>query len=90
MLVLALASSLLLFGCRTVETVEVPRLAIVDLKAFRPPMEPENLIDEPLTDADLMHNSLEYEYNRNSWRTYALKSEEYIDTLKGVSLNTSP
>ena len=50
---------------------------VPDLTAFRPSEEPLDLIAEPQTDVDLMHNSIEWEYWGLDWKNYALGYENF-------------
>ena len=50
---------------------------VPDLTAFRPSEEPLDLIAEPQTDVDLMHNSIEWEYWGLDWTSYALGYENF-------------
>lgn len=77
MLVLALS------GCRTVETVR-QELVFPPMDAFRPPMAPD-LIAEPQTDADLMHNGVQFEFLMYDWQDYAEALEAYIQAIRDVA-----
>ena len=78
MLVLALVLS----GCRTIEEpVEI--IVIPELNAFRPPYLPE-LIATPQTGADLLHNSVQYEFLLYDWQDYADALERYIQDIRDI------
>jgi len=74
---------LALSGCRTVETVR-QELVFPPMDAFRPPMAPD-LIAEPQTDADLMHNGVQFEFLLYDWQDYAEALESYIQAIRDVA-----
>lgn len=71
----ALVLVLLLASCKTIEIRT--EYMVPDLTAFRPSEEPLDLIAEPQTDVDLMHNSIEWEYWGLDWKRYALGYENF-------------
>ena len=80
MLVLALVLS----GCRTIKVPQSVELSLPTLKAFRPPLMPEGLIEKPQTSNDVLHNSVLWEFWGYDWQDYALDQEQYIDDLRVV------
>ncbi|HQO79085.1 MAG TPA: hypothetical protein PLG17_11315 [Thermodesulfobacteriota bacterium] len=57
-------------------------LSIPTLEAFQPALMPENLIAEPQTSKDLLHNSATWEFWGYEWQDYALGLEKYIRNTK--------
>jgi hypothetical protein len=47
---------------------------------------PVGLIDEPLTDADLLHNSVSFEFLLYDWQDYADSLAEYLGKIQEVIL----
>ena len=80
MIVLALALS----GCRTIQVPQSVELSLPTLKAFRPPLMPEGLIENPQTSKDVLHNAVLWEFWGYDWQDYALDQEQYIDDLRVV------
>ena len=80
MLVLALVLS----GCRTIQVPQSVELSLPTLKAFRPPLMPDGLIEKPQTSNDVLHNSVLWEFWGYDWQDYALDQEQYIDDLRVV------
>ena len=77
---LALVLVLVLSGCQT-KVVEVPTYVLPTLDAFEPDRVPVNLIEEPMTDADLLHNSVQYEFLMYDWQDYADALKEYLGRI---------
>lgn len=76
MLVLVIALS----GCRTV--VQDVELKLPTLEAFRPALMPDNLVAEPQTSNDILHNSVIWEFYSYDWQDYAFALEEYVRNIK--------
>jgi len=55
---------------------------IPSLNAFEPERIPTNLVAEPMTDADLLHNSVQYEFSLYEWQDYANALNEYINQIR--------
>lgn len=81
LLISLLVLMLVLIGCRTLvpQTVEVK---IPTLQAFRPPLAPENLIENPQTSKDVLHNSVIFEFWAYEWQDYAMSLEDQIDGIR--------
>lgn len=78
--------SLLVFvlaGCRTTP-VEVPKYVLPTLDAFEPPRVPAGLIEEPMTDTDLLHNSVQIEFLLYDWQDYADALKSYMEHIRGM------
>ncbi len=73
---------LALSGCQT-KIVEVPKMVFPSLDAFRPNAVP-TLIEEPQTDADLLSNSVAFEFLLYDWQDYAEGLERYIQRLSEI------
>lgn len=50
----------------------------------------DKLIEQPLTVADLMHNSIVYEFNYYAWRQYAHALIGYIDKVNEIVSGEEP
>jgi len=81
LLISLLALVLALTGCQT-KVVEVPRYVLPTLDALEPPRVPTNLIEEPMTDADLLHNSVQFEFLMYDWQDYADASKAYLERIR--------
>jgi hypothetical protein len=79
--VLLLVLALALSGCRTTQQPSV-EITFPTLEAFRPVFVPEDLVAEPQTDADLMHNSVRFEFLMYAWQDYAIALEQYIQAIR--------
>lgn len=72
-----------LASCRTV--VRTRPIEIPTLTAVRPPLVPAGLIDDPQSAADILHNSVVYEFAMYDWQDYATRGlEPYIDRIKNI------
>jgi hypothetical protein len=40
------------------------------------------LIEEPMTDADLLHNSVQFEFLMYDWQDYADASKAYLERIR--------
>lgn len=78
-----LVLALVLTGCQT-RIVEVPQYVLPTLDAFEPPRVPADLIDEPMTDADLLHNSVRFEFLLYDWQDYADGLSDYLDKIRSM------
>jgi len=76
MLVLVIALS----GCRTV--VQDVELKLPTLEAFRPALMPDDLVAEPQTSKDVLHNAVTWEFFSYDWQDYALALEKYVRNTK--------
>jgi hypothetical protein len=56
------------------------------LDAFEPERVPFDLIAEPLTDVDLLHNSVRYEFLLYDWQDYADAMKAYLEKIRGILL----
>ena len=74
----------LLLGCETIPPEPTTEYIIPSLDAFEPPRVPTDLIDEPQTDADLLHNSIQYEFLMYDWQDYADGLARYIDQIRKI------
>jgi hypothetical protein len=74
----------LIAGCQTTEPVQQPTYTFPSLDAFEPPRVPVDLIDEPQTDVDLLHNSIQYEFLLYDWQDYADSLKDYIGEIRDV------
>lgn len=70
-------------GCSTIPT-ELPQYVIPSLEAFEPPRIPADLIAEPMTDIDLLHNSIQFEFSLYEWQDYADAMKAYIAELRKI------
>ena len=82
LLISLLVLALVLSGCRTVQVPQSVELSIPTLKAFRPPLMPEGLIEKPQTSKDVLSNAVIWEFRGYDWQDYALSLERYIDDIK--------
>lgn len=71
---LMIALVLMLGGCRTAPSSIEYQAPTLD--AFRPSWAPVDLIAEPQTDRDLLHNSVIWEYWGYAWQDFALALED--------------
>ena len=78
MIVLALVLS----GCRTISVPQSVELSLPTLKAFRPPLMPEGLIEAPQTSKDVLHNAVIWEFWGYDWQDYAFALEDYVRDIK--------
>lgn len=85
LLISLLALAIALSGCQT-KVVEVPRYILPTLDAFEPPRVPDGLIDEPLTDADLLRNSVAFEFLLYDWQDYADSLARYLAKVQEALL----
>lgn len=76
MLVLVIALS----GCRTV--VQDVELKLPTLEAFRPALMPGDLVAEPQTSKDVLHNAVTWEFWGYDWQDYAFALEDYVRDIK--------
>jgi len=60
----------------------VPAIELPTLDAFEPPRIPSAWIDEPTTDVELMHNSIQLEFLLYDWQDYADALKHYINSIK--------
>lgn len=74
---------LVLTGCQT-KVVEVPQYVLPTLDAFEPPRVPTDLIAEPMTDADLLHNSVRFEFLLYDWQDYADALGKYLYDIRSL------
>jgi hypothetical protein len=74
--------AIVLSGCRTISAPQSVELSLPTLKAFRPPLMPEGLIENPQTSKEVLSNSVIWEFWGYDWQDYALSQEEYIDDIK--------
>lgn len=82
MLAVLIVLALVLTGCETTkDPVEI--IVIPELQAFRPPYAPE-LIPVVQTDADLLHNSVQFEFLMYDWQDYAEALERYIQDIRDI------
>ena len=72
----------MLAGCQTSEVL-APEYIIPSFDVFEPPRVPVDLIEEPMTDADLIHNSVQFEFLLYDWQDYADGLKEYLDQVGG-------
>ncbi len=77
--------ALVLSGCQT-KVVEVPTYVLPTLDAFEPDRVPFNLVSEPMTDADLLHNSVQFEFLMYDWQDYADSLKAYLEKIRGILL----
>ncbi len=80
--------ALVLSGCRTMPVPQSVELSLPTLKAFRPPLMPEGLMEKPQTSKDILNNAVIWEFWGYDWQDYALDQEKYIDDI--VVLVTPP
>jgi hypothetical protein len=45
---------------------------------------PADLIAEPMTDADLLHNSVQIEFLMYDWQDYADALKSYMEHIRGM------
>ena len=83
LLISLLACAIVLAGCQT-KVVEVPRYVLPTLDAFEPDRVPADLIAEPMTDADLLHNSVQIEFLLYDWQDYAEALKSYMEHIRGM------
>ena len=76
---------IVLAGCQTTP-VEVPKYVLPTLDAFEPPRVPTDLIEEPMTDADLLHNSVQIEFLLYDWQDYADALKDTISQTRALLL----
>ena len=81
LLISLIVCAIVLTGCQT-KVVEVPRYVLPTLDAFEPDRVPADLIAEPMTDADLLHNSVKFEFSMYDWQDYADALGEYLDKIR--------
>ena len=79
--------ALVLSGCETTKPTEV--IIIPSLEAFRPPYAPD-LIANPQTDADLLKNSIAFEYLVYDWQDYAEALEDFVLQIQKAYSKTPP
>lgn len=75
--------ALVLTGCQT-KVVEVPLYVLPTLDAFEPDRVPADLIAEPMTDADILHNSVQFEFLMYDWQDYADALKSYMEHIRGM------
>jgi len=71
----------LISSCAT-QAPTVPAIELPTLDAFEPPRIPSAWIDEPTTDVELMHNSIQLEFLLYDWQDYADALKHYINSIK--------
>ena len=71
----------MLVGCQTSEVL-VPEYIIPSFDFFEPLRVPEDLIEEPMTDADLVHNSVQFEFLLYDWQDYADGLKKSLDQVR--------
>ena len=80
-LLLNLSVLLLVLGsCQSVPKEIEYKLPTLD--AFEPTLAPVGLIAEPLTDSELLHNSVVWEFWAYEWQDFALGLEDFRDDLE--------
>ena len=80
-----IALTLVISGCSTTAT-EPPQYVLPSLDAFEPERTPPDLIAEPMTDADLLHNSIQYEFALYEWQDYADALKKYLAEIRSSML----
>jgi hypothetical protein len=83
LLISLLVCAIVLAGCQT-RIVEAPQYVLPTLDAFEPPRMPADLIAEPMTDADLLHNSVQIEFLMYDWQDYADALKSYMEHIRGM------
>ena len=73
---------LVLGSCQSVP--KVIEYELPSLKAFEPTLAPVGLIAEPITDSELLHNSVIWEFWAYEWQDYAFSLEDYIKELSDL------
>ncbi len=75
----------MLVGCQTSEVL-VPEYIIPSFDVFEPPRVPIDLIEKPMTDADILHNSVQFEFLLYDWQDYADGLSAYVESIRDVIL----
>ncbi len=75
----------MLVGCQT-KVIETPKFVFPTFDTFEPPRVPTNLIEEPMTDADILHNSVQFEFLLYDWQDYADGLSAYVESIRDVIL----
>ena len=70
-------------ACSTTAT-ETHKYALPTLDAFEPERIPTDLITEPMIDADLLHNSVQYEFALYEWQDYADALKRYLNQVRAL------
>ena len=73
----------MLSACRSTE-VRVVEYKIPSVEAFLPPVVPDNLIAAPQTDADLLYNSVTWEYWGKDWRSFGMRVMGYLEDVSEI------
>ena len=73
---------IVLSGCRTIKVPQNVELSLPTLKAFRPPLMPDDLVAEPQTSKDVLHNAVTWEFFSYDWQDYAFALEDYVRDIK--------
>ena len=78
-----IALTLVTTGCLTTPT-ELPQYVLPTLDAFEPERIPADLIAEPMTDADLLHNSIQYEFGMYAWQDAYDALKKYLAEIRKI------
>lgn len=71
---------LALSGCRTTEVRT--EFVLPTLDAFEPERVPLDLIEQPLTAAEILHNSVQYEFLMYRWQDHADGLKDWIEKIR--------
>jgi len=78
-----IALTLVTTGCSTTAT-EPPQYILPTLDAFEPPRIPPDLIAEPQTDADILHNGIQYEFGMYAWQDAYDALKKYLAEIRKI------
>lgn len=73
---------LVITGCTTTEIDPIQEFSLPSFEAFEPSRIPVDLIEEPMTDVDLLHNSIQFEFLLYKWQDYADAQTQYINFIR--------